>query len=100
MFECEYRGYCTRDCEACEIAEEQKAIADLKNAINDIQEYLEAFAQAAVQVATRLCDMYENFLKSYPNKKVVHLAFNSKSERVQKKNRKRILNDFKKGVKE
>ena len=99
MFECEHRGYCTRDCEACEIAEEQKAIADLKNALSAISEYLEVYAQAVVQVATRLCEICENFLKCYPNKKIVHLALNSKSERVRKKNRNRILNDFKKGVK-
>ena len=94
MFECEHRGYCTRDCETCDIAKKQKAIADLENAVKGIKNVIEQYAKAAVEVATRLVDLYNGFLKCYPNKKVVHLAFNSKNERVRKKNINRIKKDF------
>lgn len=98
MFECEHRGYCTRDCETCDIAKEQKANEDLNNAIENlktaVQETLVPYIRAAFEVAKRIVDTFNKFLKCYPNKKVVHLALNSKSERVRKKNLNRIKKDF------
>ena len=88
-------------------------IAEIKSAQEQIQRMIDALVpvvqrmiDALVPVVQRMIDalvpfippildeitnLWEAMLRSYPNKRVVWLAFHHKKERVRKKNRKRII---------
>lgn len=60
----------------------------------NFHETLSQYIQATINVVQAFANLFNEFLKCYPNKKVVHLALHSKSERVRKKNKRRLEKDF------
>lgn len=70
--------------------------------LQKLREKIDLIAQAFSDVIPLLVDVvienityiWEEILKTHPNRHAVHLAFYHKSERVRKKNRARIAKDF------
>ncbi len=64
---------------------------------------LQAVADAILPVLQGAIETFgklqEAFLKSYPDKRIVHLAFHGKTARIRKKNRSRIAKYIKKELK-
>ncbi len=60
----------------------------------NFHETLSQYIQATINVVQAFANLFNEFLKCYPNKKVVHLALHSKNERVCKKNTNRLKKDF------
>lgn len=55
------------------------------------QRLIDALAPAIDQTLKKLSVLWDDILKSYPDKRIVWLAFHHKKERVRKKNRHRII---------
>jgi hypothetical protein len=66
----------------------QKIRDALVPVVQAITDALVPIVQAAAEVLNRL---WEAVLKSYPDKRIVHLAFHGKTARIRKKNRGRIV---------
>ena len=64
-----------------------------------VQAITDAFVPVVQRAAEELNRLWEAVLKSYPNKRIVHLAFHGKTTRIRKKNRNRIFRDYIKAVK-
>ena len=77
-------------------------IAEIKSAQEQIQRMIDALVPVVQRmidalvpfippILDEITNLWEAMLRSYPNKRVVWLAFHHKKERVRKKNRKRII---------
>lgn len=63
-----------------------------------IQRVFDTIAPAVEQCTRVITQLWDALLKSYPDKRIVHLAFHHKKEKVRKKNRKRIVKYINKAV--
>lgn len=63
-----------------------------------IQFFVESLPLIIESVIANVTCYWDEILKSHPNKRIVHLAFHHKKERVRKKNRGRIAKDISKWV--
>ena len=86
-----------------EIAEIKPIEEQLQQVIDALAPVIQSIIDALVPLVEAYIDkaaeLWDEVLKAYPDKRVVHLAFYSKSERVRKKNRKRIAQYITKAVK-
>lgn len=64
-----------------------------------IDEVKHLFIKIAKVVRTLYSDLLDSILKCYDDKRIVHLAFFSKKKRVRKKNRKRLIKQLLKYLK-
>lgn len=55
-----------------------------------VQAITDALVPVVQRAAEELNRLWEAVLKSYPDKRIVHLAFRGKTARIRKKNRSRI----------
>lgn len=82
-----------------------KAAQGLKEGLEKISAAIprlnDAFSNLAIslqEAIKNINNQINSIIKTYPNRRVVHLAKNHKSARVRKKNQKRIEKYFKKGA--
>lgn len=106
---CVFKEYCPNDCDSCEFAEDLKKSQTLNEAVENLKTALiEAIAplcDAITQLIEVICanipqivsEINYGKMRFYPNKKVVHLAFNHPKERIRKKNMNRIRKWLEKG---
>lgn len=101
---CDVNAYCQADCESCKLADELRKKQDLDEALENMKQVLGELFQPLYdtihQMVENLAKMFgvtipkvielARKISSYPNKKVVHLAFHHPKARVRKKNLNRI----------
>lgn len=72
--------------------------AQLGDKFDIIYDSLKSIWETICNIVNKAFDVFsytwDSILKSYPNKRVVHLAFYHKKARVRKKNRNRIIKDI------
>ena len=86
-----------------EITEIKPTEQQIQQMIDDlvpvVQSIIDAIAQALERCVAEINRIWDAVLKSYPDKRVVWLAFHHKKAKVRKKNRKRIVRYINKAVK-
>lgn len=74
-------------------------IIPLEQQIQGISNAFQFVADAFAEITHEFNRLWEAVMKSYPDKRIVHLAFHGKTARIRKKNRKRISKQIVKAAK-
>ncbi len=79
----------------------QEAIQKITRAFQQLSESVQPFIDNVSQTIGRLFPIindllgdFEAFRNTYSNRRIVHLAYHAKKERVRKKNYNRLLSDY------
>lgn len=84
-----------------EIAEIKPSEEQIKQIVDAFVPTIQAVIDAIVPTINSCLDIFTQLwgeiLKSYPDKRILHLAFHHPKERVRKKNRNRIIRELSKG---
>lgn len=96
-FGCE--NFCTARYMGAKVAQGLKdGLEKISAAIPRLNEAFSNLAISLQEAIKNINNQINSIIKTYPNRRVVHLAKNHKSARVRKKNQKRIEKYFKKGA--
>lgn len=76
--------------------EEKQQLVD---AVEKIKGIVSDMLSATLSAIQRICKAFNEFLDSYPNKRVVRLAVHARKKRVRKKNVNRIRKDIERSAK-
>ena len=67
--------------------------------VNAAKEFVVLFCRVVSEEVKKISSFSDMLLRAYPNRRIVHLALHHRSERVRKKNHKRILKWIERGCK-